>query len=200
MSTANGLYDSITALLPTGYAWPRDPDSVLMRVMHGIAQSHADLVEFTQATVRQWQPHTSTLRLGEWEKACGLPDLCFGAVQEESLRRAMLLRKLRGPVLHFDNSSPGSPDALERVCEELGYDVTVRYNLPARVGRDRVGRRLGALDGQLYFTATVGVLPARVGVSRVGDRLASFTQDPAPLACYLRHVVPARFVINLVLV
>lgn len=196
MNTVEGLYDSVTALLPTGHAWPRDPDSVLMRVLRGIAQSHADLIAFTQATVKQWQPHTTTLRMGEWEKACGLPDLCFGAVQGDSLRRAMLLRTLRGLDLPLFDSSPAAPAVIEQACAEIGYEVEVFYNTPFRAGH-RLGRRLGVRNGVLNVVASVGSEPLRVG-GRVGSRLVHRINAGPELDCYLRRIVPSRFSINVI--
>ena len=86
---------ALQALLPTGFAWPRHPKSVLMRVLRGVAAAHAELYQFILATAAQWLPHRTTLRLREWEEACGLPDACFGPGQTEAERRAVLLARLR---------------------------------------------------------------------------------------------------------
>jgi uncharacterized protein YmfQ (DUF2313 family) len=104
----------------------------------------------------------------------------------------MLLRKLRGPSLPYTDSSPAAKGVIVRICAELGYLATVRYNLPARVG-DRVGRRLGALDGRLYIDIDTGAVPARVGRNRVGDRLVQRARTGAELECYLKHILPARY-------
>jgi uncharacterized protein YmfQ (DUF2313 family) len=73
------------ALLPQGSAWPREPDSVLQRVILGLCgiwgandQSTtnvdgraADLLE------RETDPRTTVELLPDWERAFGLPDLCL---------------------------------------------------------------------------------------------------------------------------
>jgi uncharacterized protein YmfQ (DUF2313 family) len=184
---------AMAAALPTGFAWPRQPDSVLMRVVRGVAGSLAELDDGIHEVVRQWQPATSVARLAEWEEATGLPDACFGLDQSVALRRSLLLRRLRGPVLPLSNSSPAAPGVLVRICADLGYVATVAYNRPARVGVARVGRRLGALDGRLYITVDTGAVPARVGKNRVGDRLVYRAKTGSELECYLKHVVPARY-------
>lgn len=71
------FFRALAALLPTGFAWPRDPNSTLMRVIRGLAGAFNELHEFADQAVRQWQPATTVNRLAEWEQATGLPDACF---------------------------------------------------------------------------------------------------------------------------
>jgi uncharacterized protein YmfQ (DUF2313 family) len=194
------FWQALASLLPSGFAWPRDPNSTLMRVMRALAVSFHELHEFTRLTVGQWQPHQTITRLAEWEEATGLPDACFGTSQSEDPRRKMLLSRLRGPVLEYTDSSPASPGALVAICAWLGYEATVQYNTPFRCGVHRVGQRLGALDGKLYVTVTLQSTYFRVGVSRVGDRLLQGLLNGGELACYLRRVVPARYQINVIFV
>ncbi|HEX7866529.1 MAG TPA: putative phage tail protein [Variovorax sp.] len=187
---------ALSFLLPTGFAWPRHPDSTLMRVLRGIAGTFDELHRYIDECVRQWQPHTTVTRLAEWEEATGLPDQCFGADQDMQTRRKLLLSRLRGPELAYEDSSPAAPGSIASMCAAMGYTVSVFYNVPFRVGRNRVGDRLGALNGILYVRVTVGLEPFRVGKNRVGDRLVRTAQDLAPLECYLRRIVPARYAID----
>ncbi|MBK1683383.1 putative phage tail protein [Rhodoferax fermentans] len=192
------FWQALTYLLPSGFAWPRDPNSTLMRVMRALAGALSDLHEFTRLTANQWQPHQTVTRLAEWEEATGLPDACFGTSQSDDLRRKLLLSRLRGPVLAYADSSPASPGALVAICAWLGYKATVQYNTPFRCGM-RVGRRLGALDGHLWITVTIESKRFRCG-SRVGERLRSGTLNGGELACYLKRVVPARYSVNVIFV
>lgn len=188
---------ALAYLLPTGFAWPRDPKSTLMRVLRGVAAVFDELHRYILECVRQWQPHTAVTRLAEWEEAAGLPDPCFGPEQTPALRRSLLLARLRGLELPYDDSSPAAPGAIEAICAALGYTVRVFYNVPFRVGVNRVGDRLGALDGVLYVRISAGgVEPFRVGQNRVGDRLVKTAVDLGPLECYLRRIVPARYAID----
>ena len=116
------------------------------------------------------------------------------------LRRQLLLSRLRGPVLAYTNSSPASPDAIVAICAGLGYVATVSYNLPFRCGVNRVGDRLGALDGRLYVTVTLQSKAFRVGVSRVGQRLLEGQLNGGELACYLQRVIPARYQLNMIFI
>lgn len=194
------FFQALSALLPTGFAWPRDARSTLMRVIRAIAGAFSEHHDFTTEAVRQWQPATAVNRLAEWEQATGLPDACFGLDQSEALRRKLLLSRLCGPVLTYDNSSPASLGAIEAICTSLGYQASARYNTPFRCGVNRVGERLGALDGQLYVTVTLQSKFFRVGVSRVGERLLEGQLNGGELVCYLQRVIPARFHLTVIFV
>lgn len=194
------FFQALTALLPTGFAWPRDTGSTLMGVIRALAGSFKEHHDFTTEGVRQWQPATTVNRLAEWEAATGLPDACFGLNQDNALRRKLLLSRLRGVKLPYENSSPASLAAIESVCAEIGYQATARYNTPFRCGTNRVGDRLGVLDGKLYVTVTLQSPPFRVGVNRVGDRLRSGQLNGGELVCYLKRVLPARFELNVIFV
>lgn len=168
--------------------------------MDGVSASHRELYDFTHSTVRQWLPQSTGTRLAEWEAATGLPDMCFGFNQTVEDRQAMLLARLRGVQLEYEDSCPGAPGAIVAAIAALGYASTVSYNTPARVGKARVGGRLGALDGRLHITVTLGTPPEpfRVGASRVGAALVDRTDQGPLISCYLKRIVPARFEINLV--
>ena len=116
------------------------------------------------------------------------------------LRCKLLLSRLRGPVLAYDNSSPASLGAIVAICTGLGYVATVAYNTPFRCGVNRVGERLGALDGKLYVTVTLQSKFFRVGTSRVGERLLEGQLNGGELACYLQRVIPARFQLNMIFI
>ena len=191
---------SLANLLPTGFAWPRGQASTLMRVIRGLAASFNEHHEAVSEIVRQWQPATTVNRLAEWEEATGLPDACFGTAQGVPLRRKLLLSRLRTVELFYEDSSPAAPGSIEAICAWLGYAATVRYNTPFRVGRNRVGDRLGALNGRLWVTVTLTTVPFRVGVSRVGDRLRISALNGGEVACYLKRVAPARFEVNVIFV
>lgn len=189
---------SMAALLPKGYAWPRDPQSTLMRLLAGSAAALKEFDAVTAQAAVEWLPQATKARLGEWEGAVGMPDECFGTSQTTEARRGRVLSRLRGPSGYFSDSSPASLGAVEAICANLGYPAVASYNHPFRCGRDRVGRRLGQLDGKLYVRMTVQSTPFRVGRNRVGDRLIARPPEIAELACYLTKYAPARFQLNVV--
>lgn len=193
MSMAAQFTASLASLLPQGYAWPRATYSVQMRIITAFGHSFDDAHQFIHATMRQWLPHRTAIRLPEWEDCCSLPDPCMGSAQTQAQRLTALLRRLRGPGLPYEDSSPSAPGVIEQICADVGYEVRVRYNTPFRVGRDRVGRRLGALDGRMHVIVSNEGGRFRVGVNRVGDRLIKRLETPVDLECYLLRILPARF-------
>lgn len=191
------FYQALISLLPQGLAWPRDPSSTWMRVMRATAQSFAQLHDFIFETVHQWQPHTSVNRLQEWEQALKLPDACFGSMQTEQVRRDQLLGRLRSVALYYDDSSPACLTAIQAICADFGMQASVRYNHPFRVGQS-IGRRLGALDGQLYITLQAQKTLFRVGMNKVGDPLLVLPVDVPQAICVLGDRLPARFALSFV--
>lgn len=201
---ASKFAQALAYLLPTGYAWPRRAESVLMRMIDGLAGAFEELHGWTGETVRQWQPARwqdgqPATRLAEWESALGLPDNCMGSNQDEDMRRQQVLTRLQGTVLPYENSCPAAPEVIKALCESLGYEATVAYNTPFRCGH-RVGRALGVLDGNLYITVPLPSGRFRVGTNHVGQRLLLGDKVAADLRCVLRRVVPARYAINLILI
>lgn len=198
MSAAQ-FYQSLTYLVPTGFAWPRDPNTTLMRTLHGVAAGFSELHDWTLSTAADWLPHMTRNRLAEWEQAAGLPDDCFGPLQSPSDRQARLLARLRGWSGAYADSSPASLGAIEAFLANMGYPGVARYNTPFRAGRDRTGRRLGVLDGRLHVLVPVQGVPMRVGVGRVGDRLKKRPIELAEMVCALQRRIPARFDLNVIL-
>ncbi len=193
------FYQALASLLPSGFAWPRDPNAVLMRLVRGMAAALAELHDFTHQAVREWLPHSTRTRLPEWEAATALPDPCFSAIQTTEERRTRLLARLRGAQGFYADSSPAAPGAIEQICANMGFDARVQYNTPFRCGRDRVGRRLGLLDGKIYVILTLQNRPFRCGQNRVGDRLVLRPPGLPELVCALERYIPARFSINIIL-
>ncbi len=154
--------------------------------------------EFTDNTVRQWMPHRTCSRLEEWEEALGLPDPCLGEDQTEEQRHTAVVARFRGTPLPFEDSSGDSPGAIQDYLKQYGHDVEVWYSWPFRVGRNRVGDRLGTLNGVLNVRVPGYCERFRVGVNRVGDRLVTCKGDGIEIYCLLKRVVPSRFSINII--
>lgn len=198
--SADQFYQSLTYLVPTGFAWPRDPNTTLMRTLRGVAGSFSELHDWTRSTAADWLPHRTLRRLPEWESATGLPDACFGPLQRYSDRQARLLARLRGWSGDYSDSSPASIGGIEAFVANMGYPgTTARYNTPFRAGRDRVGRRLGVLDGRLHVLIPVSSTAFRAGVNRVSDRLLQRPISLAEIVCALERRIPARYELNVIL-
>lgn len=187
---------ALAALLPTGFAWPRDPRSTLMRLLRGMAlmleQHHA----FVLFTARDWWPHATLRRLAEWEEAVGLPDPCFGGDLDDATRRQLLLGRLRGIVLPYPDSSPAAIEVIEQFCASYGYTVQVTYDTLFRVDRDGVCDRVGS-PGELIVDMASMCEQMAVDEDGVDHRLVECAKPPEALLCLLERIVHARFRINL---
>ncbi len=187
---------ALAHLLPTGFAWPRHGDSVVMRWVAGVGGAYEEFERFAVQTYQQWLPHRTCSRLEEWEAALGLPDPCTGYVDDPVLRQALMLARLRGFTFAYPDSSPAATGNIEAMCAALGYTVECWYDELFRVERDGVCDRLGT-PGALYVSMSSMCEPMRVGVDGVDHRLVECTAEPSILMCLLQRLVPARFEINL---
>lgn len=195
------FWQALSFLLPPGWAFPRHLKSVVMLTLKACAQLLKKHEDYVHETVRDWMPHRTKNRLDEWEEALGLPDPCFGDEQTLQQRQTNMLARLRGDLdLPYDESSADSTGALKLFMAKYGYIIEARYNIPFRVGRNRVGDRLGALNGILHVWVYHVRKPFRVSVNRVGDRLMIDSKTSHEILCLLRRATAGRFAINVIYV
>jgi uncharacterized protein YmfQ (DUF2313 family) len=122
-------------LLPTGPAWPRDPDAVLQLVVAGLTQIWGDTVETSGATllVTESDPRMANLLLPDWERAWGLPDTCLPVAPTDlPTRRINLVNKM---------TFLGSQDRqffIDRAAD-VGQTVSIREYSPYQCGISGVG-------------------------------------------------------------
>jgi uncharacterized protein YmfQ (DUF2313 family) len=120
-------------LLPQGQAWPREPDSVLMRAVRGLCLywgtvdgRAADLLE------READPRETIELLPDWERAFGLPDPCFDIPQTIGERQIALVHRM---TLLGAQSRQFFIDT----AETLGRTIHIREYAPFMCGVSRVG-------------------------------------------------------------
>lgn len=193
MASQDAHLQALQALLPTGFAWPRDSNSTLMRLLLGLAGSLAELDALIDQAGVEWLPQDTATRMDEWESSVGLPDRCVLADATLDERRSAVMLRLRGIPRPYPDSSPAAPGAIAAAIAVYGYQAEVRYNAPFRCGRDRCGRRLGRLDGRLWILLVGQSEPFRCGRDRVGTRLYKRPRSAYALACYIQDKLPARF-------
>src|SRR5262245_40164597 len=128
---------ALAALLPVGQAWPREPESVLMRAIRGLAQVFgyvdaraADLLE------RESDPRKTIELLPDWERNWALPDPCFKSTQTIEERQKMLVFKM---------TLLGAQDRqwFIDISKWLGYDITISEWAPFTAGVSQVGDTRG---------------------------------------------------------
>jgi len=103
--------------LPTGPAWPRDPETILMQVVYGLAQIWGEVDgRFDDLLTRESDPRATLEMLPDWETAFGLPDPCI-AEKQGGQSRAFFIG----------------------VAAALGYTITITEYSPYMAGISRAG-------------------------------------------------------------
>ena len=135
---------ALASLLPTGLAWPREANSVLMRLVGGLANvlgfvdaRAADLLE------REVDPRFTIEMLEDWERAFGLPDECLSEPLTVADRRDALL--LRITMLGAQSREFFIATALR-----IGYTITIQEFAPFMTGVSCVGDTRHLDDGTHY--------------------------------------------------
>lgn len=194
---------ALADLLPEGPPWPREPDSVLMRAVRGLAgiletvdARAADLLE------READPRTTVEMLEDWERNAGLPDPCIDEPQTLADRQRALTDRL---------TTIGRQDRAYflEIAERLGYEIgeIIEYS-PFMCGISRVGdtRPTGAAGEQyrweigppeirFYWRVRVtglGLKWFRAGESHVGVDPHLQISAATDLECLLRRYKPAH--------
>lgn len=177
------------ALLPSGPAWPREPDSNLAVLLGALAAELAAVHNRACMLAREANPLTTAEMLGDWETVAGLPDDCMPAGSSTAERRAALIAKL--------NTIGGQSAAYYvALAAAFGWEIEVSEYRQFRAGVSVAGESL--TNGDWVFawrvaaeTQTVRVFQA--GYSVAGDPLASWGN--APLQCLLTRWKPAHTLI-----
>jgi len=192
---------ALAALLPRGPAWPRDPDTTLMRLMGGMAAIWADIDgRAGDLLERESDPRAPLELLPEWERAFGLPESCTAEPLTIEARQQALVTKMV--------SIGGQSRAFFLgVAEGLGYDIRITEHAPFMAGMSRCGDtrdeygdwRWEVGPPEIRFWWTVRVTGMRVMWFRTGGGGGQCGIDPmvrislaTDLECLLRRWKPAH--------
>jgi uncharacterized protein YmfQ (DUF2313 family) len=177
-------------LLPRGWAWPRDPQTVLMRVFAGLA------VEYSRVNVRDCDllaesyPGTAFETLPDWERITGLPDECLPAGDDNlQRRRAAVLFKLAA-------RGGASKEYFIWIASILGFEITITEFQPFRAGRNRAGDRVYGEDWNYVWRVNAydyTFVFFRAGRSTASNRLREWGN--AILECVLNRLKPAHTIL-----
>jgi uncharacterized protein YmfQ (DUF2313 family) len=173
-------------LLPTGSAWPRDPSSVLQNVIKGQAQIWGDEVEASAALLltTESDPRITQVLLDDWEKAWGLPDVCFSRKLTTTERQTLLVQKM---------TLLGAQDRAFFTAQALlvGYTVNIHEHAPYMCGIARCGNTKD-LDDNIHFYWEIGQPEIRFWWGVQVTALASPALDGIDIECFLRRYKPAH--------
>jgi uncharacterized protein YmfQ (DUF2313 family) len=126
--------DAFASLLPRGAAWPREPDTILMALINGLAQIWGEPVDARAADLleRESDPRMTAEMLPDWERNWGLPDPCYAEPLTVNDRRIALVQRM---TIQGAQSRQFFID----VAKQIGYSITITEYRPFMVGIDRVG-------------------------------------------------------------
>lgn len=182
---------ALTALLPRGRVWPKDPASVQSGLMSGLAPTFQRLDARAQTLLVDAFPATTTELLPEWESSLGLPDPCDGPGQTVDQRRAQVLNK-------FVSAGGQSVPYFLGVLARLGYPTaSIKQYAPFRIGIDVVGAPLYDLPWIYHWTInlpTLSVFPFLIGISTIPGPL--FAISDQAVFCVIDDLKPAHTTVD----
>lgn len=179
--------DLLKSLIPVGAAFPRDDDTEMHKLLHGMADELARLDARAVDLLREVLPSETIELLTDWERVAGLPDRCNGSLELTLQgRRNVLLSKLA-------STGGQSPQYFIDVAASLGFVVTIEEYRPFRAGMSTAGDSL--TNGDWIYTWTVHapeetIISFRAGKSRAGEPLRDWGNEL--LECKINGLKPAH--------
>jgi uncharacterized protein YmfQ (DUF2313 family) len=181
----------LSDLLPRGWAWPRDPDTVLMRTFAGLAVEFARLHRRDCDLLSEAYPGTAIETLSDWERICGLPDPCVQPpITSLQQRRAAVLFKLAA-------RGGQSRAYFIAVAFSFGFIIHITEFFPFRAGRSRAGEPCNNVDWQFTWKITSAqyrVWSFLAGASTAGEPLRQWGNKM--LECLLDPLKPAHTILQ----
>jgi uncharacterized protein YmfQ (DUF2313 family) len=169
-------------LLPRGEVWPRDPDSVQVKLMEAIAATLAlpgtpgtiTLEERVCRLLDELDPRALVELLGRWERWLGLPDICMPKVTGLDARRQR--------IVATENAVGGaSPSYFIDLAALLGFDVQIEEPFPLGAGCLRGGHRAGCCCAWVVHIRCVEL-----------EDGVSLAEAQAMLECIFQRLKPAH--------
>ncbi|MFZ4260369.1 YmfQ family protein [Raoultella terrigena] len=189
--TTDDYRQALQALIPTGRAWPRDPDTVQSAVLRSLAASFQRSDNDALGILSGAFPQTATIMLPEWEKALRLPDDCsIGEVDTIAKRQNAIVSK-------FISTGGQSKSYFIGIAKALGYNITIKEYRQARSGLSVCGDGLNGDDWPFVWLVEgeeTNISYARVGLSYCGDPLRSWGNRQ--LECRLSALSPSHTLVK----
>jgi uncharacterized protein YmfQ (DUF2313 family) len=131
--TGEEYAEQLVQLLPQGQAWPRDWDSVLMKVVRGLTLVWGDIEQRASTLLEvESDPRRTIELLPDWERNWGLPDPCYSAPLSIDERQLSL-------VMRMTMEGAQSRQFFIAVAAMIGYTITITEYRPFMCGMDRCG-------------------------------------------------------------
>lgn len=178
--------DALAALLPTGAAWPRDPDAVLMQFLASLAVEFERIDARAAQLLSETDPAATTELLSDWERVVGLPDPCVTQAQTIAQRR----QALEGRMTAVGGQSRRF---FIELAARLGYSVTIdefRSAAEATAAGISFTGDEWAHTWRVNVPTSVAITYFRVGSGAVGEPLRAWSNEV--LECQFNRYKPAH--------
>lgn len=191
----------LASLLPQGRAWPRDPSSVLMRLLRGLADVWGVVIDPMLADLleRETDPRSTILLIEAWERALGLPDDCLSEPLGIEERQDAIVARL---ALKGGQSIP----FFKSLAAALGYQIIIVEHSPFMAGISECGDTRTEEGGgfrwevgpeTMRFYWTIKVVNARLTWFRAGSGQAGVDHHleigiASDLECVMQRYKPAH--------
>ena len=188
MQSQDQALRSALSQVPPGWAWSRDPASVMGRTLTPLAAETVRFEQRAEALVAESTPGAATVMLEDYERVLG-PDPCLAPAATFDARRLSV---------HARWTARGGASRAHfiELAANLGFAITIEEFKVARYGRFRHGQpRYGAawaFAWRVTASATT-IVPARYGTHRTGEPYRSW--GSGTLECTLRRQAPAHTVL-----
>jgi len=163
--TAADYLQQFQALLPSGAAWPREPDTNLTRSLLALAAEYSRLDARADDLLREFQPSTAVELLPEWETEYGIIPLAGATIQE---------RQQLAAWYHVTDGDIKKPYYVA-LAAMYGFTIRIDDYIAPIIGYYAIGDML-CFEAWQDFSA---------GVSGAGDNLGMESSPALLPACWL---------------
>jgi uncharacterized protein YmfQ (DUF2313 family) len=181
---------AIVDLLPLGAAWPRDPETTLVRFWSAVAIESTRIQERDCTLLAESYPCGAVELLPEWETLVGLPNECTQGLD-------LTLAERQALVCAWLAMQGGQSIAYYTWLAALfGYTITIDEHPPSQVGTAEAGCTFA---GDTWFWWTVNVIGVPLTLPTAGCIGAG--EPPCGsgaqiLECLIRATAPAHTVVT----
>lgn len=184
--TPPDVRDGMLALLPPGWATPREAGSRLGRLLSAPARRVAAVEAEAADLAMEIDPRTATNLLADFERLLG-PDPCDpGAALTLGERRVLAHGRL--------TAGGGQSRAFFiAIAAARGVAVTIEEFRPFTTGAARTGRRLATRSCRFFWRVRLGptrLVNFRIGASSTGQSLGAI--EASAVECPIRRLAPAH--------
>ena len=124
---------AMQGLLPSGQAWPRAWDEMLMLVVRGLTRIWGDFeIRASKLLEMESDPRQTIELLPDWERNWGLPDPCYDAPQS-------IYERQRALVMRMTIEGAQSREFFIEVAAQIGYTITITEYRPFTIAMDGCG-------------------------------------------------------------